>query len=300
MIKIQKKKQYNQFRPMIFSRHPTHDVLRLKNKTLPLLPFRSVVRLGSTTDIQDSVTNGGNRIECNTIEAVKNSASKLRMKERFREGEIKTAIWGKPNEFGKATETGLPYLIGQNDKQDTYNGLEYPIVTKSLFGSRGQGNTLIKSKEEFDKWLIGKNLSNYIFEKFYNYNREYRLHVTEEGCFYTCRKMLKSDTPEDKRWFRNDSNSVWIVEENEQFDKPVNWDIIIKESVKALKAVGLDIGAIDLKVQSSKTSKDKIRENPDFIIIEINSAPSFGDITSQKYIEQIPKILKRKYDVTKN
>jgi len=172
----------------------------------------------------------------------------------------------------------------------------FPIVAKHRFGSRGRGNYLLSSQEELVEWLRAHpRLENYIFEKFYNYSREYRLHVTANGCFYTCRKMLRDNTPEDSRWFRNDSNSVWIVEENEAFDKPSNWDDIVSECVKALKAVGLDVGACDVKVQSSTTSKGTKRKNPEFIVIEINSAPSFGERTLQHYLQQIPEILKSKY-----
>jgi type I restriction enzyme S subunit len=39
-----------------------------------------------------------------------------------------------------------------------------------------------------------------------NNSREYRLHVTADGCFYACRKMLKADAEE--RWYKNDSNCV--------------------------------------------------------------------------------------------
>ena len=51
----------------------------------------------------------------------------------------------------------------------------------------------------------------------------------EHHCIYTCRKVLKNDTPENQRWFRNDSNSAWYLETNPKFDKPVNWDSIIDE-----------------------------------------------------------------------
>ena len=275
------------FRPMIFTRHPTHSILRANHKNLGLLAFRSVVRLGSTTDILDTVTNGGERIECNTIQAVKNSSNKLLMKQCFNKNNVKTADWWTTIDGEFFYEPDLEGMLLKGD-------LKFPVVAKHIFGSRGRGNTLINSEEELTNWIKNKNISEYIFEKFYNYNREYRLHVTEEGCFYTCRKMLRKDTPEDKRWFRNDSNSNWIVEENPDFDKPVNWNNIITESVTALKAVGLDFGAVDLRIQSSKDNKGKTRENPDFIVVEINSAPSFGEITAKKYIEEIPKILKRK------
>jgi glutathione synthase/RimK-type ligase-like ATP-grasp enzyme len=106
--------------------------------------------------------------------------------------------------------------------------------------------------------------------------------------------MLKNNTPQDQRWRRHDDNSVWILETNEKFDKPVNWDDIVNESVKALNSVGLDIGAIDLKVQSRLDKFGNVRKNPKFIILETNSAPSFGEITSQKYLIEINKLLLNK------
>jgi len=152
------------------------------------------------------------------------------------------------------------------------------------------------------EWIesITSPLNNYVFERFYNYAREYRLHVSSEGCFYTCRKMLKRDTPEENKWFRNDENCVWVLEDNPNFDKPVNWDDVVKHSVKALKAVGLDFGAIDLRIQSATNSEGETREEPKFIIVEINSAPSFGEITLQKYLEELPNIIERKAQEVKN
>ena len=269
----------------IRSRHPSHSVLRRKISTL----YNVIFRLGSTTPTSE-ITKNPNVIEINTVEAVKNSANKLLMKQCFTEAGIKTADWwtfDNSNRFFNRTAGG----------HTAYDDLPYPIVTKHIYGSRGTGNTLIKSKAELEQWIKGKTLANYIFEKFYNYSREYRLHITSERCFYTCRKMLKEETPDDKRWFRNDSNSVWILEENENFDKPVNWSDIIKHSILALNAVGLTVGAVDVKVQSATTlnklGKEVTRKEPEFIIIEINSAPSFGEVTATKYAEELPIIIEK-------
>lgn len=274
------------FTTRIRSRHPSHDPLR---DMLPKQRVRSVVRLGSTTEV---VLRKGT-IEVNTVEAIKNSANKLRMKNCFQEGTVKTAEW---------VPASTPYKITKSEKTNQMTGsangkdfqIHFPIVAKNIYGSRGKGNTLLKTPEDLQKWMQGKQLENYIFEKFYSYNKEYRLHVTANGCFYTCRKMLKEDTPENERWFRNDSNSVWIREENEQFDKPKCWDAIVAECVKALNACGLDFGACDVRVQSAKNSKEKDRKEVNFIIIEINSAPSFGDVTLERYIAEIPKIITSK------
>jgi D-alanine-D-alanine ligase-like ATP-grasp enzyme len=280
---------YKKYRPVIKSRHPSHSKLRSRNgRLLSLLPFKSVIRFGSSKELDDTIINGGNRIELNTIEAIKNSSNKLLMKTCFTNDEVKTADW--------YLNTGSNFMKSSTGEDKNIEELPYPIISKHIRGSRGTGNKKHNNLEELQTWIEGKDLSNYIFEKFYNYNREYRLHVSKDGCFYTCRKMLKRDCPVNKRWFKNDSNSVWIMEENDSFDKPVNWDIIVVECIKALTSVGLDFGAIDLRIQSSKNNKDVVRDDPKFIIVEINSAPSFGEVTLEKYIEVLPKLLIDKYE----
>lgn len=283
------KPKYTLFRPRIRSRHPSHDVLRQKD--MPLLPFKSVIRLGSQTEFTKD-TNP--RIEINTVGAIETSSNKFLMKEAFRKGDVQTADWFFFDKEGN--------LKGP-DRRKNYelSELEFPIISKNIFGSRNRGNRKHDTLEELQSWLEGKkNLNNYIFEKYYNYTREYRLHVTEDGYFYACRKMLKADTPEEHKWYRNDEHCVWIMEDNELFDTPINWKDVVKQCVKALKAVGLDVGACDVRIQSATTSDgEKQRKEPKFIIVEINSAPSFGDVTEQKYKEELPKILKKKFELSK-
>ena len=282
------KKKYTKFRPRIRSRHPSHNPLR---NQLPLLPFRSIVRLGSTT--VDNDIHAATLVECNSVQSIKNSASKLLMKQCFTQAGVKTAKWSKASEQYEILDHGIKFLLGQNDHEE-FNGIEFPIVAKSHFGSRGQGNTLIKSKEELEQWLRGKQLNNYIFEKFMNYALEFRLHISKDGCFYACRKALKADVPEDQKWRRHDDICVWFMEDNEEFKKPDSWNDIVQDCVKALISLGLDIGCFDVRVQSKQNNRGKIREYQDFIILESNSAPSFGDVTLNKYLEEIPKILKSK------
>ncbi len=71
--------------------------------------------------------------------------------------------------------------------------------------------------------------------------------------------------------------------------------IVFGVCVEALKAVGLDFGAIDLRIQSSKDRNGELRENPEFIVVEINSAPSLGEETLKRYITELPNLLKNKY-----
>jgi glutathione synthase/RimK-type ligase-like ATP-grasp enzyme len=282
---MNKLKKYKLFRPLVLSRHPSHSILRAKNQTLPLLPFRSVIRLGSSTE-------SDGRLEINTVEAVKNSASKLLMKQKFTEVGVKTAEWRKGSLLTLPYTTN-EYIAFMSEDVDGYNQINYPIVAKSHFGSRGIGNTKFNTREELEAWLPGKNLNNYIFEEFVKMTREYRLHVTKFGCFYTCRKLVKNDAPEDT-WQKHDDVCNWILEENPSFKKPKNWEAIVADCIKAKDALGLDICAFDVGVQGAKDGVE--RENPEWVIFESCSAPSFGNITSQKYIEILPKLLIDKYN----
>lgn len=279
-------KKQTKFKPIVLSRHPSHRILK---ENLIYMPFRSVIRLGSTTTLEQINTRRkkplnalqtSKIIELNSIQGIKNSSNKLLMKQCFEQAGISTADWTHSPTFNSV-------LTWCQDK--------YPIIAKHKFGSRGTGNKMINNQTEFNNFIIGKNPTDYIFEKYYTYTREYRIHVTKNGYFYTCRKMLKRDTPEEKRFQRHDDNCVWYTEDNSGFDKPVNWNLIVQDCVKALNHLNLDIAGFDIKVQSSKNYEGIKRTNPKWIIIESNSACSFGTITAQKYLQIIPQILKEKW-----
>lgn len=293
-----KKKKYTLFRPMILSRHPSHDILRLKHKKIAALPYRSVIRFGSSTEVEDTVAKGGNRIEINTVNAIKISANKLLMKQKFIEAGVKTANWYTFSNYLFYPNGDL--TLGGTDQTRGVETIEYPIVAKAHYGSKGKGNTLIKSQEELESWMQGKTLSNYIFEKFMNFGHEFRLHVTEDGCFYTCRKALKQDVPEDQKWRRHDDICVWFLETNENFQKPNSWNDIVSDCVKALKAVGADLLSFDVRVQTPRDKDGNLRSYQEYILLECNSASSMDNgtgevsICAQKYIDEIPKIIIRK------
>lgn len=238
--------------PRVRSKNHSLDSLRRSHRGLPALPVRSIVRFGSTTPTESIFFNKGKVVEINTVEAVKTSSSKLRMKAAFDRAGVHHPEWFTLSTRGVEDSKGN--LVPEED-------LPYPIVLKRIFGSRGVGMELLTSVEDLHKHIVDKKY--YYLEKYYSYVREYRLHCTVSGCFYACRKMLKEGA--ENRWYRNDSNCV-----------------------KALKGVGLDFGAFDVRVQSS----DKIL--PSFMIIEVNSAPSFGEVTELKYKEILPKLIMNK------
>jgi len=262
--------------PRIRSKNHSLDSLRRANRGLPALSVRSVVRFGSTALTSSVFSSRVPVVEINTVEAVKTSSSKLRMKTAFDRAKVNHPEWYI---FKGANITDSSGTIIQAEE------LPYPMVLKRIFGSKGEGMVLLSNYDDYKKHIV--NRSYYYFEKYYTYVREYRLHCTEEGCFYSCRKMLKEDA--EQRWFRNDSNCIWYLESNDKFDKPSNWNEIIDHCVRALRAVGLDFGAFDVRVQSSD------KNPPHFMLIEVNSAPSFGEVTELKYKELLPNLIMKKH-----
>lgn len=264
----------------ILSRHPSIKPLR---DSILIKGFKAVYRHGSTTD-------GHFEYEINSVDSIKNSADKKLMKEAFDRAEVRHAPWILVSKSASDKEVWDKFLSKLEFGKDKQSWL----IVKNRWGSRGTGNSLIRTNAELSVFLKGKakSLDNYIIEEYKNYSVEYRIHVTENGYFYTCRKMLKKTTPKEDRFQRHDDNCTWILENNSLFNKPENWNEIVEDCKKAVKSIGADVLAFDVKCTSVKDSKDKKCK---FIIIESASAPSFGKVTAEKYMEELPKIINTKY-----
>lgn len=264
------------------SRHPSHKILR---RELAKLPVPSVVRLGSTTKVNYHC------VEINSVESIIISSDKKLMKERFNKAEVKTAPWVTGNSLEEITNNLNTLEIG------------FPIIAKSRNGSRGVGNSLIEDAHHLKNWVQGRDLKRYIFEKYFNYSLEYRLHVTKDGSFYACRKALKKDAETNKKWQRHIDNTVWYLETNEEkFMKPNSWDNIVADCVKALTSVGADLLSFDVKVQGALTRDGLKRRFQDYILIECNSASSMNStgemsICAQKYLEMLPQLIMQKGEI---
>jgi len=271
-----------------------HLIVRSRNTSCKplkdiIVPKRTILRLGSTTSTESIARLNHTRpekySEINTAKACEISGNKILMKRRFTRGRVTTAPWFVPSGA----------RIG-----DVYHQIEYYLnrwkilIMKRKNSSKGKGIYLVKTLDDFKK-VYEENiksieeLKNYIVEKYFTYSREYRIHVTKDGYFLANRKMLINEA--EDRWHRHANNSVWINEQNEMFDRPSNWDNLVQDCVNALKAVGLDIGAVDVKIQSEHNKKGVKNENPKWIILEINSAPALGEDSLIKYEEKIKEMI---------
>ena len=249
--------------------------IRTKNPSaLPLrrsieVPGRAIVRLGSRTPSSIIYKPGIRFVEVNTVESIENSRDKLRMKKCFATLDIPQAEWWS-----------------DHLDRTSFDEKMYPLVGKLIVGFKGHGMQLINNESELRTWLSSHNNGQYYLEKFYNYSREYRVHATQSHAFMSWRKLRRSDATE--RWFFNSSNCNWVSPEHPLFDRPRNWDVMEEAAVNAIRAVGLDIGAVDIRVQSKDT--------PKFIVLEVNSAPQLGEAGIEAYKNEIRNIIINKYD----
>lgn len=253
----------NWYRPVVLSRHSTHKCLRGL-----FMEFPCVFNMG----VQDArrMPDGYGTV-VNLPTGCRNAADKRRMKHCFSNHDIPTAPW---------------WLDVKDVPDDAF-----PVVAKHRMGSRGTGVYMLSSRyallgmQKFRTPEAFRDL--FIIEKYMRYSSEYRIHATQEYAFYANRKALRVDTPEYRRWKYSYEDSVWLREDNPAFHKPNNWHEILEAATAAVRAVGLDVGACDIKVDRSPHGISK------FYILEVNSAPSFGDMTAAEYMRILPSVARR-------
>lgn len=224
-------------------------------------------------------------IEINTVEACKLSNDKLRMKQAFDKAHVNTSLW-----LSLAESKFENRRIYEKEVKDPDNPiiLTFPCIIKHIHSSKGEKIYYVPTEVEYNEFMIkyANELEKYIIEHYYNYSKEYRVHVSELGAFYSCRKMLLNEVPIEQRFHRHHVNTVWIVPENEQFETPAHWDKILEDCVRAIKSIGLSIGCVDVLV----TKQNNLE--PDWKILETNSAPALGEITTELYIKELTKLCK--------
>lgn len=288
------------YRPVVFSRHPTHNILRTD---LPKLPFRSVVRLGSQTELSAKSLKKGTFVTCNDIIGITNTSNKITMKRAFNAAAVNTPTWYLPcisnienpqkPVIDKLVQAQPSVMWGEdnmylNAKAVPIENIKFPLIAKINFHSRGRGMLKLDSADDLVKILKDPAVARkYTFEVYTNFVREYRVHATPAGIFYICRKLRQQDHAD--RWYFNSKNSVFKISyENGEWseDKLKCFAEMEEHCIKALMTLHMDIAGFDIRVNST-TEK--------FNIIEANSACSFGEHTAQMYIKKIPEILTLKH-----
>lgn len=223
------------------------------------IPFykRILLRLGSTSPLNSKYKY----LELNTIKGVRISANKILMKEAFDRCAINHSEW-----------------INSSDKKEINNFFEDNkiLIVKHRHSSKGKNIYYIDSKDSLNSLLSKINPKSFVFEKYYFFPWEYRVHVdVNHGCFYACKKVLNEDA--EVQWHKHANNSSFVLVKKDS-KLPECWNNIIRDCILALKEMDLTIACFDVLCSNNK-----------FIIVESNTAPSLASFGLTYYINHLKK-----------
>lgn len=160
--------------------------------------------------------------------------------------------------------------------EDAYRWLDEGstvVVRQKLNGHSGEGIQIITpAVEDLPIDFIDAPL----YTKYVPKAEEYRIHVFQDDAFFIQRKARKKEVPDDKvNWqVRNHANG-FVFAHNEGIDVGEGAKQL---AVLAVKALGLDFGAVDL-IYNKKQGK--------YYVLEVNTACGLQGETLNRYVEKL-------------
>lgn len=148
---------------------------------------------------------------------------------------------------------------------------ECDVVARTVLnGHSGQGLEIVNI--DSDAMVIAPLYTKYIKKK-----EEYRIHVFGDEVFHVQRKARKKDVPDDQvNWkVRNLAGGFIFAHQGVEVS-----DVAKTEAINAVKALGLDFGAVDIILGTDKK----------WYVLEVNTACGLEGTTLEKYVEQFRKI----------
>jgi glutathione synthase/RimK-type ligase-like ATP-grasp enzyme len=183
--------------------------------------------------------------------------------------ELVDVATSKMGTFQTLKNAGVQTVPWTKDKKEALHWLKNgKVLGRDLDkGSQGRGITVYQKK---DKDRLGDHL---FYVPYIKKEREIRVHVFGDKPIFVQEK-LKKNGHEDRDPYIRSHLRGWIFGFHHLEEKPVD-PIVIETAVKAVRAIGLDFGAVDIG-----WSKDK-----GATVFEINTAPGLEETSLKKYVE---------------
>ncbi|AXH71994.1 MAG: glutathione synthase/Ribosomal protein S6 modification [Podoviridae sp. ctbj_2] len=203
------------------------------------------------SNTEHAAFNGRARI-INPPEAIAKAANKLKAFKAFKEAGVPTPEWTE--DVGEAVHW-------------VREGNSMVVARTKLSGHSGEGIVLVNRENIVDLPRCQ------LYTEYVKKVNEFRLHVHKGNVFFIQRKARKKEVPDNEvNWqVRNHANGFIFA--NQGVDVPEGHK---EAAVKAVAALGLDFGAVDL----IETKKGEC------FVLEVNTACGMEGTTLDKYVEQ--------------
>lgn len=117
-----------------------------------------------------------------------------------------------------------------------------------------------------------------LYTKYVKKAEEYRLHVFQGEVFFVQRKARKHDVPDDQVNWKVRNLDGGFIYANKDVEVPEEYK---SEAVKAIAALGLDFGAVDLITEKASGKA---------YVLEVNTACGLAGTTLDKYVEVFKRL----------
>lgn len=180
---------------------------------------------------------------------VANACNKLTSFRLFKEAGVTTPKW---------TEDAV--------EAETWVNHGFTVVARTILnGHSGQGIEIVTKDDVCPKAPL--------YTQYIKKDQEYRLHVFQGEVFFVQRKARKLDVPDDQVNWKVRNLDGGFIYANKDVEVP---DEYRQLACKAIAALGLDFGAVDL-ITEKNTGKP--------YVLECNCAPGLAGLTLEKYKE---------------
>lgn len=184
----------------------------------------------------------------NAPEAIQRSVNKLTAFQHMEEGDVEVP----------------DHTTDIEDARSWINDGKKVVCRTKLSSYGGDGIVIAETSEQ----LVAAPL----YVKYIPKDQEYRVHVMNGRAFFAQRKARKTDVPDDQvNWqVRNLAGGFIYANQNVEIS-----DAVRDQSVAAVRALGLDFGAVDVVV----TQRGRV------YVLEVNTACGLAGTTLDKYVE---------------
>lgn len=225
--------------------YKNNDVDTLYKENKPSLENSIVVRWGSREDFETDK----NTIVYNKSANIKDATDKKKSRELFIENKV-----------------SCPMLVTDLNIDKVAN---FPIIARPLVHSKGKNFVTLDNRESFLAHY-NKNKNGWYYSDFINKNREFRIHVAHGKALAIMEKTQPGDGNIAWNRAQNDTDPFIYIPWGKVDEQELGG--VIKEALKAVEAVGLDFGGVDVMLKG-KTP----------YVLEVNTSPT---LNSSPYVAE--------------